>query len=43
MKQDLIAILDLGSEENSRVARKVRELGVYSEIYAHDLPREALL
>ena len=43
MKQDLIAILDLGSEENSRVARKVRELGVYSEIYAHDLPREELL
>ena len=43
MKQDLIAILDLGSEENSRVARKVRELGVYSEIYAHDLSREELM
>lgn len=32
MKQDLILILDLGSTENTIVAREVRELGVYSEI-----------
>lgn len=37
MKQDLIAVLDLGSEENSRLARGIRALGVYSEIYAHDV------
>ena len=36
MRQDLILILDLGSEENSRLARAVRALGVYSEIRAHD-------
>ncbi|MDO4539485.1 MAG: glutamine-hydrolyzing GMP synthase [Syntrophomonadaceae bacterium] len=42
MKQDLIAILDLGSEGNSRMARKVRDLGVYSEIYAHDITEQEL-
>ncbi len=37
MQQDLILILDLGSEENSRLARAVRALGVYSEIHPHDI------
>lgn len=37
MKQDMIAILDLGSEENSALAREIRALGVYSEIYPHDI------
>lgn len=37
MKQDMIIILDLGSEENTSVARAIRSLGVYSEIYPHDL------
>ena len=32
MKQDMILILDLGSEENPRLAREIRALGVYSEI-----------
>ena len=32
MKQDMIVILDLGSEENPRLAREIRSLGVYSEI-----------
>ncbi len=36
MKQDMIAIIDLGSEENSALAREIRALGVYSEIYPHD-------
>ncbi len=39
MKQDLILILDLGSEENVRLARSIRTLGVYSEIYPHDISR----
>ena len=30
MKQDMIVILDLGSTENTVVAREIRELGVYS-------------
>ena len=42
MRQDLILILDLGSEENSRVARQIRALGVYSEIRAHDISKEEL-
>ena len=42
MKQDMIAIIDLGSEENSAIARLIRSYGVYSEIYAHDITLEAL-
>lgn len=37
MKQDMILILDLGSTDNTGVARAVRSLGVYSEIYPHDI------
>jgi len=42
MKQDLIVILDLGSTENSALARQVRALGVYSEIHPHDITADAL-
>ena len=37
MQQDMIVILDLGSTENTVLARAVRDLGVYSEIYPHDI------
>jgi len=37
MKQDMIVILDLGSTENTVVARQIRALGVYSEIHPHDI------
>ena len=37
MKQDMIVILDLGSHENTVLARAIRALGVYSEIYPHDI------
>jgi len=37
MKQDTILILDLGNSENAGLARRVRALGVFSEIYAHDI------
>ena len=37
MKQDMILILDLGSTENTALARTIRDLGVYSEIYPHDI------
>ncbi len=43
MKQDMIVILDLGSTENTVVARAIRSLGVYSEIYPHDITKEELL
>ena len=37
MKQDMIVILDLGSTENTVLARAIRDLGVYSEIHPHDI------
>ena len=37
MQQDVILVLDLGSEENPKIAREIRALGVYSEIHPHDL------
>ena len=42
MKQDMIVILDLGSSENTKLARDIREMGVYSEIYPHDITAEEL-
>lgn len=42
MKQDMIVILDLGSTENTVLARQVRALGVYSEIHPHDITVEEL-
>ena len=42
MKQDMILILDLGSEENPKLAREIRALGVYSEIYPHDISADEL-
>ncbi|WP_050698212.1 glutamine-hydrolyzing GMP synthase [Anaeromassilibacillus senegalensis] len=42
MKQDMIVILDLGSTENTTVARAIRSLGVYSEIYPHDMTASEL-
>ena len=37
MQQDVILVFDLGSEENLKIAREIRALGVYSEIHPHDL------
>ena len=42
MKQDMIVILDLGSTENTVLARAIRDLGVYSEIHPHDITAEQL-
>ena len=38
----MIVILDLGSHENTVVARAIRALGVYSEIYPHDITVDEL-
>lgn len=43
MKQDMIVILDLGSSENTTIARAIRDLGVYSEIKAHDITMDELV
>lgn len=42
MKQDMIVILDLGSQNNTAIARMVRDLGVYSEIHPHDISLDKL-
>ncbi len=43
MKQDMIAVMDLGSTRNTDVARAVRALGVYSEIVNYDVTAKELL
>lgn len=42
MKQDMIVILDLGSTQNTVVARQIRDMGVYSEIHPHDITAQEL-
>lgn len=42
MKQDMIAVLDMGSTRNTDVARAIRALGVYSEICNYDVTAEEL-
>ena len=42
MKQDMIVILDLGSTNNTVLARQIRSLGVYSEIHPHDITADEL-
>ena len=42
MRQDMILVLDLGSEENPRLAREIRAMGVYTEIHPHDISAQEL-
>lgn len=42
MRQDLIVILDLGSTQNTVIAREIRALGVYSEIHPHDITAQEI-
>ena len=42
MQQDMIVILDLGSEQNAQIAREIRALGVYTEIHPHDITKAEL-
>lgn len=42
MQQDMIVVIDLGSERTTTLARDLRALGVYSEIHPHDLTADAL-
>ena len=42
MSHDMIVIVDLGGTENSKLARMIRQMGVYSEIHPHDLTWQQL-
>ncbi|MEG1513109.1 MAG: hypothetical protein RR362_05255, partial [Raoultibacter sp.] len=42
MQQDMIAIIDLGSEHNTLIARDIRALGVYTEIHNFDITADEL-
>lgn len=42
IQQDKILILDFGSQYTQLIARRVRELGVYCEIYFHDVSAAAI-
>lgn len=42
MQQDMIVILDLGSTQNTLIAREIRDMGVYTEIHPHDLTAQQL-
>jgi len=41
--KEIIIILDFGSQYTQLIARKIRELGVYSEIYPFNIKKEKLL
>ncbi len=43
MNHDTIAILDFGSQYTQLIARRIRELGVFSVIYPHDTTLEMLM
>lgn len=42
-RQGGIAVLDFGSQYTPLIARRVRELGVYAEVFAHDAAPERVL
>ena len=41
-QRELVAVLDFGSQYAQLIARRVRELGVYCELFSPDVPVEEL-
>ncbi|MBY7142526.1 glutamine-hydrolyzing GMP synthase [Virgibacillus sp. NKC19-3] len=39
---DMILVLDFGSQYNQLITRRIREFGVYSELHSHQLSAEAI-
>mgnify|MGYP000959438923 FL=1 len=42
MEKELLAVLDFGGQYNQLIARRVRDEGVYAEIYRSDIDLEKL-
>lgn len=43
MKCDKIVVLDFGSQYNQLIARRIREMGVYSELKSHEITAKEIL
>jgi GMP synthase (glutamine-hydrolysing) len=41
-QQDMIVVLDFGSQYNQLIARRIREFGVYSELHPHTITAEEI-
>ncbi|MCD4839840.1 glutamine-hydrolyzing GMP synthase [Neobacillus sedimentimangrovi] len=41
-KQDMIIVLDFGSQYNQLITRRIREFGVYSELHPHTITAEEI-
>jgi len=41
-RSELVLVLDFGAQYAQLIARRVRELGVYSELYPFDIPLEKI-
>ena len=40
--QDMIIVLDFGSQYNQLITRRIREFGVYSELHPHTITAEEI-
>ena len=43
MKNNMVAVIDFGSQYTQLIARRIRELNVFSEIYPHTITKRDLL
>jgi GMP synthase (glutamine-hydrolysing) len=41
-KQEMIVVLDFGSQYNQLITRRIREFGVYSELHPHTITAEEI-
>ena len=41
-EQELILVLDFGSQYNQLITRRIREMGIYSELHDHEISIEEI-